>query len=634
MTTRSLRMSLRIPAVLTAMIIGVVSCESACGQALTGPVRQHYQKREERILMRDGVRLHTTIYTPRDHSRNYPFLLMRTPYGCQPYGANRYPTRIAPPLLQQEGYIIVHQDVRGRWMSEGTFDNMRPHTPGDARIDESSDTWDTIDWLLEYVAPHNGRVGMIGISYPGFYAAAALAESHPALVAVSPQAPIADFYFDDFHHQGAYTLMYWAATPVFGHQTSRPVSRGWYPDVQPVIQDAWQFYLDLTPLSRSSEYFDESNFFWRQLVEHPNYDDFWQSRNLLPHLTDVRSGVMTVGGWFDAEDLYGPLNIYRQIESHNPEAFNILVMGPWSHGAWARDAPVTQVGNIVFGEDISSWYQREVEAPFFRHFLHEDGPPPDFEALVFDTGRKQWQTFGTWPPAEAATQAWYLGAEQRLHTAAPEAQRGWSEFVSDPADPVPYRRREDIRVRFTPGPYMTDDQRFASDRPDVLVYATEPLEADLTLAGPLTAHLFVESDQTDADWVVKLIDVYPADTPQDAQTPPGIQLAGYQQMVRSEVVRSRYRESFERPKPLTPHVVTAVDVPLQDVFHTFRRGHRVMVHVQSSWFPLIDRNPQTWVENIFRAPPESFVPATHRVHHSAAHPSGLTASVLPTSLTP
>ncbi len=597
-------------------------------------IQQNYLKSEHRIPMRDGVELHTTVYQPRDRSKARPILLNRTPYSCQPYGP-RMPSRIGPsPWMERDGYIFVKQDVRGRWNSGGTWDNMRPHVPGDDGIDESSDTWDTIEWLLANLQGHNGRVGISGISYPGFYSTAALPEAHPALVAASPQAPIADFFFDDFHHQGAYILMYWLATGTFGYQTGGPTTVNWVPPVacQP-RGNAYDFYLNLGPLKNSSQYYGPDNFFWQQLVEHPNYDQFWQSRNILPHLKDIKTSVMTVGGWFDAEDLYGPLNTYRAIEhGAGNDGFNVLVMGPFSHGDWASQSGVTRVGNVVFGEGIAEFYQREVEAPFFRHFLWETGERPDFEALMFDTGAGHWDKFRAWPPPQAETETLYFQAGGRLGpdppTATDEAAGAWSEFVSDPAHPVPYRKMSDLALRFTPRPYMSDDQRFASQRDDVLVFQSEILDSEVTLAGELLARLQVSVSGTDSDWIVKLIDVFPEQAPEYPRGAGSVSMSGYQQMVRSEVIRGRFRNSFERPEPFVPGEVTEVRLPLQDVYHTFRPGHRIMIHVQSSWFPLVDRNPQTFVENIFQADADDFVPATHRLHHSTRHRSSFDMKVL------
>lgn len=598
--------------------------------AQQAPLADRYEKKEFQIPMRDGTRLFTAVFLPRDKSRNYPFMINRTCYSCNPYGEEMYPGRIGPSrAMEDEGYIFVRQDVRGRWMSEGTFDNMRPHVPGDEAIDESSDTWDTIDWLVKNIANNNGKAGMWGISYPGFYSAAALPEHHPALVAVSPQAPISDFFFDDFHHQGAYLLSYFMATPTFGYQHPGPTKEKWYPEVNPSSRDGWQFYMDLGPLKNADKYFGKDNFFWQEIVEHPNYDEFWQKRSVLPHLKNVSANVLVVGGLFDAEDLYGPLNIYRELEKNNPQMHNTIVMGPWGHGDWSRGSSFQRVGYMPFDTETAVQFQNEIEAPFFRHFLKGEGPRPNYEARFYDTGLRRWSTFEQWPPAQAQVRKLYFDAGRKLVDQPASQQEGFDEFISDPANPVPYRDRKDIRLQFTPREYMTDDQRFAATRPDVLVFETPVLTDPVTLAGNLSANLFVSTDQSDADWIVKLIDVFPEDHPQLTGTPDGINLAGYQFMVRSEVLRGRFRNSYSQPEPFKPGEVTTVKVPLQDVHHTFKPGHRIMIQVQSSWFPLIDRNPQKYVENIYKATAEDFVSATHRVHRSTAAPSHIEVLVVP-----
>ena len=611
----------------------LISCLATFGQKQVSAqdraafIAANYEKTEYKIKVRDGVQLHTVVYTPKDKSKSYPIMMNRTPYSCRPYG-KAFPSRLGPSsYMEKEGYIFVKQDVRGRWMSEGKYDNMRPHVVGNESIDESSDTYDTIEWLLKNVKGNNGKVGIWGISYPGFYSAAALPEAHPALVASSPQAPIGDFYFDDFHHQGAYVQMYWLATSVFGYQHNGPTSQPWYKMANVTEQDAYKFYMDLGPLSNSSRYYGEDNFFWNQLVDHPNYDEFWQKRGIVQHLKNVHTNVMTVGGWFDAEDLYGPLNIYQSIEKNNPNTFNCLVMGPWSHGDWARGAATNKVGNISFGEGISDFYQKNVEAPFFAHFLKDKGTQPKFEAFVFDTGRKEWKAFEKWPPTNSAAADLFLHDDSLTFSPPKETKAKFREFVSDPADPVPYRKRSDLKIRFTPRPYMTDDQSFASERKDVLAFQSEILEEDVTLSGPLTANLKVSTTGTSADWIVKLIDVYPDDTPDDPRFPE-VKLGGYQQMVRSEVLRGRFRKSFAKPEPFEPGRETDVDVSLQDVFHTFKKGHRIMIHVQSTWFPLIDRNPQKYVENIFEAKKTDFQKATHRVYFSDKYQSKISVRVL------
>ena len=594
---------------------------------------QMYSKSEVRIPMRDGKTLHTTIYAPRDQSRQYPIMINRTPYSSKPYG-NSFPGRIGPSkYLEQSGFIFVKQDVRGRWMSEGQYDNMRPHVNGNESIDESSDTYDTIDWLLKNVNNNNGRVGIWGISYPGFYSAAALPEHHPALVASSPQAPISDFYFDDFHHQGAYLLSYFLATSTFGYQHNGPSNSLWYRSVRPTSRDAWNFYLDMVPVADAHGHYGEDNFFWQQLIDHPNYDEFWQRRSILPHLKNIKTNVMTVGGWFDAEDLYGPLNIYREIEKNNPDTFNTLVMGPWSHGDWAgRNTSQAIVGNVAFGRNLSDFYQREIEAPFFLHFLKDMGEKPKYEALMYDTGTKRWQAFTKWPPADSKDVNLFMNNDNSLATKEPNDEPDqYLEFVSNPNDPVPYRARQDIKFGFTPRAYMSDDQRFASARNDVLVFQTPVLTSPVTLAGDILANLNVATTGTDSDWIVKLIDVYPDDYGNFESSPTGANLSGYQQMVRSEVMRGRFRDGHSTPKPFTPGEATTVKVPLQDVFHTFRPGHRITVHVQSTWFPLIDRNPQTFVDNIFKAQREDYQSATHRVFTTGEHKSWLEVKRLPST---
>ena len=585
---------------------------------------QFYSKSEVRIPMRDGTKLHTAIYTPRDNSQQYPIVINRTPYSSKPYGKNNFPARVGPnQYMQQEGYIFVVQDVRGRWMSAGQFDNMRPNKDADNSIDESSDTYDTIEWLLKNVPNNNGRVGMWGISYPGFYTAAALPNHHPALVAAMPQAPISDFYFDDFHHNGAYLLSYFLATATFGYQHASPQNQLWYRTPRPATRDAWNYYLNMVPVANANGLYGDDNFFWKQLVEHPNYDEFWKQRSILPHLKDIKTNVMTVGGWFDAEDLYGPLNIYRSIEEKNPDAFNVLVMGPWSHGDWNRNVSRATVGNYVFGERLSEFYQRQVETPFFRYFLKNSGEPPRFEALVYDTGAREWKAYAKWPPENSNPVKLFLNANRTItfDNPAPDPGPGFLEFVSDPMNPVPYRDIKDISFGFTPRAYMADDQRFASRRPDVLVFQSEILQQPITLSGDLLANLNISTTGTDADWIVKLVDVHPDNVPNFQASPNGQSMAGYQLMVRSEVMRGRFRESFSDPKPFEPGAVTPVKVPLQDVFHTFKPGHRIMIHVQSSCFPLFDRNPQKFVDNIFKAQRSDYQAATHRVYTSSDQPS-------------
>lgn len=580
-------------------------------------VEANYVKKEVDIVMRDGVKLHTTIYAPKDTSKEYPILMTRTPYSSRPYGEDQFRSKLGPnEYLMKQGYIFVYQDVRGRWMSEGVYDNMRPYIPekeGD-EFDEASDTYETIEWLVNNVENNNGRVGIWGISYPGFYSTYSLLDAHPALKAVSPQASIGDFFFDDFHHNGAYMLSYWRATALFGHEKDYPTDEAWYslPDLP--TEDQYQFFLDAGPLSNLNEYYKEDNVFWQQLKEHPNYDEFWQKRGIVQHLDDIRPAVMVVGGLFDAEDLYGPFNIYETIEETS-DNFNILVMGPWSHGDWARTTQRQAIGNVYFGDNISRDYQIEVETVFFNHFLKGSGDKESLilpEAYMYDTGLRTWKSYSAWPPKEAVKKSMYLIGDQELANAPAE---GAEEFISDPKKPVPYS--EDIKMVFTPRKYMTDDQRFAARRPDVLVYETEVLDEDLTLAGEVLAKLQVSTTGSAADWVVKVVDVYPPDAEDYPETQDYLKMSNYHMMVRSEVIRGRFRNSFSEPEPFEPNKKTGVSFQLQDIHHTFKKGHKLQIQVQSTWFPLIDLNPQTYVDNIFEAKEEDFKKQTHKVFHDS-----------------
>jgi putative CocE/NonD family hydrolase len=596
-------------------------------------VEENYEKAEYQIPMHDGMKLHTVVYTPKDKSKKYPMLMQRTPYSAGPYGEGKLKTALGPSQkLMKDGYIFVYQDVRGRWMSEGAYDNMRPTVPFRKKnmkeSDESTDTYETITWLLKNVKGHNGKVGQWGISYPGFYSAASLPYAHPALKAVSPQAPISDFFFDDFHHNGAYLQSYWGATALFGYQKDKSTTKAWYKFVDPGTKDAYQFFMDMGSLKNASKWYKEDNVFWTQLVEHPNYDEFWQKRSILPHLKNVTPAVMVVGGWFDAEDLYGPLNIYKTVEKNNPKAYNSIVMGPWSHGDWAREKGYQAISSVFFGDSVSTWYQNNVEFDFFNHFLKGagDGKTGLPEAYMFDTGKKEWKKFQAWPPKEAETVNYFLQDGKKLSSTKPAKASAYSEFVSDPGAPVPYT--QDVKFNLTPRKYMADDQRFAARRPDVLVFETEVLENDVTLGGEILAKLKVSTSETDADWVVKLIDVYPGDEPDHKYVQQGQSLSNYHQMVRSEVMRGRFRNSFSKPEPFKPNEVTDVNLKLQDVLHTFKKGHKIQVQIQSTWFPLIDRNPQKYVENIFKAEDSDFVKATHRVYHSAEQPTSIQVQVI------
>ncbi|NJB36956.1 CocE/NonD family hydrolase [Croceivirga sp. JEA036] len=597
-------------------------------------VQENYTKKEVAISMRDGVKLHTTIYSPKDTSKEYPIIMQRTPYSSQPYGDGKFKTKIAPNInMMQEGYIVVYQDVRGRWKSEGHYENMRAYIPNKTskeQVDESTDTYDTIDWLVNNVENNNGRVGIWGISYPGYYSTYATIDAHPALKAASPQACIGDFFFDDFHHNGAYMLSYFRATSLFGTPRPNgdsPVDTAWYtlPDLG--TKDQYQFFLDQGPLKNLDRFFEyetadnkkirpegvTDDFFWNELKEHPNYDEMWQSRGLIQHLNKTKSHVATmiVGGWFDAEDLYGPLETYKNIEKHNTGAYNTMVFGPWDHGRWARRNGRNLVGNYYFGDSISEFFQDKIETKFFNHFLKEkgDGNTGLPEAYVYDSGKKEWNQFEAWPPQNTTKKAFYLSPNQELTPTKTADNK--VEFVSDIKKPVPYS--EDIKSVFTPRKYMTDDQRFAARRADVLVFETDELTDDLTLAGPILANLQVATTGTAADWIVKVIDVHPDDAETNEEMQDHLEMSNYHLMVRSEVLRGRFRNSFTTPEPFIPNEKTAVNIKLQDVFHTFKKGHKLQIQVQSTWFPLIDLNPQTYVDNIFKAEEADFKTQTHTV---------------------
>ncbi|EAR02477.1 glutaryl-7-ACA acylase precursor [Maribacter sp. HTCC2170] len=589
-------------------------------------MRQNYNLKEFRIPMRDGVELFTVVYTPKDTSKKAPILMNRTCYNASNYtdfNVSRYPSR----YVMRDGYILVFQDVRGRYMSDGTFDNMRPNIPGNnpknkKDIDESSDTWDTIDWMIKNIKNNNGKVGMYGISYPGFYTAAALPDAHPALKASSPQAPISDFFFDDFHHQGAYLQSYTAAFAVFGYQKDSLTRSPWYIDKIKRFYDApaadgYDFHLRLGPLKNITEKYHHDNFFWKQIVDHPNYDEFWQIRSILPHLKDVNHAVMTVGGWFDAEDLYGPLSIYKAIEASSPKAQNTIVMGPWDHGGWAREKGKTTHNHIYFGDSISTFYQKEIEQKFFAHHLKGKKSNPLPEAYMFDTGVKKWETFDEWPPKEIEPVTLHFGKNGRLAINEPTDEKTTFDYVSDPNKPVPYRSQTE-GLTFTPRLFMSDDQRHASRRPDVLTFESEILADNIVLAGEIVSKLKVSMTGSDADFIVKLIDVYPDNHPNYEHNPENIVMGGYQQLVRSEVFRGRFRNGFEKPEPFTPEEPTNVNFRLQDVLHTFKKGHRIMIQIHSTWFPYIDRNPQKYVDNIYKANEEDFIKSTIKIHGSSS----------------
>ena len=622
---RSLFSSLIAPVIVLAFF-GSVSTLQAQTDA---EVKAHYIKSEHQIRMRDGVRLFTSIYSPKDKSRAYPIMLNRTPYSVSPYGLDEYKTTVGPSeLFQKEKYIFVYQDVRGRLMSEGEFVNMRPHNPKKSgqQIDESTDTYDTIEWLIKNVPNNNGRVGTWGISYPGFYTTMSIVDAHPALKAASPQAPIADWFIgDDFHHNGTLFLPHaFNFMASFGQPRPKPTTDR-APRFQHGTPDGYQFFLDMGPLPNADrEHLKGQVSFWNEMMAHPNYDYFWQARSVLPHLRNVRPAVMVVGGWFDAENLYGALNTYKTIEQHNRGINNLLVMGPWFHGGWSR-SDGEFLGDIHFGSLTSVLYRETIELPFFNCALKDKCESKLPEAFVFETGSNQWRSYEAWPPKHVESRNLFLQAGGGLSFARPTAKdKSFDEYVSDPARPVPFINGVAIGMTRE---YMTEDQRFASRRPDVLVYQTEPLTENLTVAGPIRATLYVSTSGTDSDFIVKLIDFLPSDTPDNSANAEGVKLGGYQMLVRGEPMRARFRNSFSKPERMSPNKVTRVEFTMPDVNHSFLKGHRLMVQIQSTWFPLVDRNPQKFVD-INRATEADFQKATQRVYRSGQYSSALTLQVL------
>jgi len=606
-------------------------------------VKAHYTKYEYRIPMRDGVHLFTSVYVPKDTSQPYPFLIDRTPYSVAPYGVDSYRTRLGPsPDFDEAGYIFVFQDVRGRFMSEGTFVEMRPHIDvkkSKQDVDDSSDLYDTIDWLLKNVANNNGNAGIWGISYPGFFTSASIIDSHPALKAASPQAPMTDLFMgDDAYHGGAFMLAAnFGFYAFFKPQHNPQLPPKNFGSFDWGTKDAYEFYLNAGPLSNLKKYLEGGSQLWDDQVQHDTYDAYWKARNLAPHMKNIHCAVLTVGGWFDAEDLQGPFSTFHSIDEKNPGIFNALVMGPWVHGGWAR-YDGKHLGRVEFASDTGEYYRKNIVFPFFEQYLKGKGDAHLPKAYVFETGTNVWRQYSAWPPKNLEHKILYFQPGGGLSFEAPgNSGNSFDEYVSDPAKPVPFVNYAALDV---PQEYMLSDQRFADKRTDVLVYQTPVLQEDVTIAGPISPKLFVSTSGTDSDFDVKLIDVYPADygdkqrdsdaereKPRKDVDVPEFAMGGYQQLVRGEPFRGKFRHSFEKPEAFTPGKVEVIQFTMQDVNHTFRRGHRIMVQVQSSWFPLTDRNPQTFV-NIPDAKPSDFVKATDRVYRIREQASGIEVGVV------
>lgn len=596
-------------------------------------IRENYYKIERMITMRDGKKLYTAIYLPKDSSEKHPILLVRTPYSSAPYGEGNFPDfwNSFRRLYLRENYIIVSQDVRGKFLSEGEYMDIRPYNPAKkgADIDEASDSYDAVDWLVKNLPGNNGRVGAWGISYPGFYATMVALSGHPAVKAVSPQAPVTDWFMgDDFHHNGAFMVMdAFTFYPSFGRPRPVPTSKSAAPRFTPG-SDNYNYYLQTGSLKNFARQMGDSILFWKDLYAHPNLDDWWKKRNPMNFVQHIKpqTATLVVGGLFDAEDVYGAWNLYKAIEEKGKNN-NKIIMGPWFHGQWGGRGDGSYLGNIRFDAKTSEWYQNTVEVPFFNYHLKGKGNLQKLsEATIFFTGENKWHHLPAWPPTEVQTTNLYLQASGKLSWNKPTASAGYTEYISDPAKPVPYT--EDVHLRRT-REYMTDDQRFASRRPDVVVFQTDSLLEDVTLAGPLYADLFASISTTDADFVVKLIDVFPDAFRYEGASSTGVDypVAGYQMLVRGEVMRGKFRNSFEKPEAFTPEKAEKVKFYLPDVAHTFKKGHRIMVQIQSSWFPLVDRNPQKFI-NIYEADDADFQKATIKIYHDAARPSSIMLPVL------
>ncbi len=616
------RPRIRNGAALLAALLLALWAAAALPQQPDSP-GDRFTATDSMISMRDGVRLHTRIFVPKDQKGPLPFLLLRTPYGTK-NAADNFVTYLK--ALADDGYIFVFQDIRGKFESEGVFVMQRPaRAPGDsALLDEGTDTYDTIAWLLRNVPRNNGRAGMLGVSYLGWTTIMGALEPHPALKAISPQASPADMWLgDDFHHNGAFRLSY-GFEYAFELESAKDLQHFGFNRY-----DTFDWYLKLGPLANvNTEYFHSKIPTWNDFTAHPDYDEFWKRQTMIPHIRDVKVPTLNVAGWWDQEDFYGPIRIYEALERHDTRRLNHLVVGPWNHGGWSRQ-PGDRLGAITFDSSTAKYFREEIQAPWFAYYLKDQGKLDLPEALTFEAGANRWRRWEAWPPAANTTaRDLYFGPNRTLSFDRPTAgdEAAFDHYLSDPAHPVPYRHRP-IQTTYFPGgskwpTWLVEDQRFVDHRSDVLSWETEPLAENLSIAGEVVAHLFAATTGSDADWIVKLIDVYPEHLPDNWD------LAGYQLMVSNEVFRGRYRASFEKPAPIAPNAVLEYGWSLHTQNYTFLKGHRIMVQVQSTWFPIIDRNPQTFVPNIFEAQASDFRSATHRIHRSSRYPSHVSIPVV------
>ncbi len=585
-------------------------------------VYENYTKKSLYITMRDGVKLYTTIYAPKDNIKKHPILMGRTPYSIAPYN-DKFNGRLFGSYwieYMKKGYIMVQQDVRGKWMSEGSYVDVRPYNPNKkgTEIDEASDTYDTIDWLVKNTENNNGNVGVFGISYPGFYSTMAALSNHPALKAVSPQAPVTDWFMgDDFHHNGAFAIMDgFSFYKGFGITRPMPTSESVGKPYNITNKDNYDFYLKTGALKNFGKLMGDSIAFWKELMQHPNYDEWWQKRDARKYVTNVKPAMLVVGGLFDAEDCFGAWNLYKAIETKSKATNNKVVMGPWVHGGWSR-TDGSALGNVRFGSNTSNYYQQNIEIPFFEAYLNNVKNEGEIaEASIFFSGENKWRELNQWPPVDVTPSKYFLNEGGKLSTTNNAfLKNNFAEYISDPAKPVPYT--EDVHTNRT-REYMTDDQRFAARRPDVLVYETPILANEVTLAGVITANLNVMINTTDADFVVKIIDVFPENFKYDSSfytngdKPNNYVMGGYQMLVRGEIMRGKFRKSFSNPTPFIPNKLETVKFDLPDVAHTFLKGHKIMVQIQSTWFPLMDRNPQQFMD-IYKADDKDFKTATIKI---------------------
>ena len=592
-------------------------------------IRNNYTKIEVMVTMRDGINLFTQVYAPKDIMSKFPIIMQRTPYSCQPYGLDKFRKRISPnPFMLRENYIVVYQDVRGRWASEGKFVEMTPHVDTKklkTDIDEASDTYDTIDWLVKNIKNNNGKVGQWGISYPGFFTSAGSVSEHPALKVSSPQAPMADLWRDDAFHNGAFMIAAnFGFYNYFQDQTKPTTTRppAYFETSNP---DGYDYYLNEVKTTKNSEdgFYKGKNSFYHENFEHPNYDEHWKIRNILPHLKNIKHAVMVVGGWYDEQDLFGTFNTYKAIEKQNPNIKNIFVVGPWVHGGWAGTSG-QKLGDVDFGSKVSPYFQENIEAKFFHHYLIDNSMPLDLpEATLFETGINRWRSFDTYPAKGTIEKSLYFQPNGKLSFEAPSSESASTEYVSDPNKPVPFSSK--INDGFS-SDYMVEDQRFAYSRPDVISFQTDILDKNITLSGQIKAFLKVSTTGTDADWVVKVIDVYPKDE-ENPDKKSEVVFGNYQQLIRSEIIRGKYRNNLSKPEPFVPNQITNVNVELQDVLHTFKAGHKIMVQIQSSCFPWADRNPQKFMD-IFKAEPTDYQKATQKIYHQKEAKSYLSIGIL------